>query len=189
MGLMACAVAPDPVSTCPTPELPEYNRTDWGRWADADGDCQDTRQEILIRDSEIPVAFTDEKECRVEAGRWKDPYSGKIISDPSQIDVDHVIALRDAHESGGWEWDTVQKKQFANDLSNLKATSQSTNRSKGAKGPDEWLPPAPELRCFYITEWVALKQQYNLSMSEGEAAIVAYMTKVCSEGIIPPLPQ
>jgi hypothetical protein len=189
VGLTACAVAADPSPACPEETIPEYNRREWGRWTDADGDCQDTRQEVLIRDSEIPVTFTDERKCHVAAGRWRDPYDGRVVEDPSAVDVDHVVALRDAHESGGWRWDRARKREFANDLDNLKATSRSTNRSKGAKGPDEWLPLAPGLRCTYITIWVALKETKGLSMSDAEVAVLNYMNKVCFDGDIPPLPQ
>jgi len=189
LGLATCAVAADPPLACPEETVPEYDRSDWGRWADADGDCQDTRQEVLVRDSEVPVAFTDEKQCRVASGRWMDPYDGSVVEDPSTVDVDHVVALRDAHESGGWEWDKARKRGFANDLDNLKATSRTTNRSKGAKGPDEWLPPSPELRCAYIAAWIGLKEAHGLSMTEGEVAVLSYMSKACSDGVVPPLPQ
>lgn len=166
----------------------EYDRKDWGRWMDLDGDCQDTRQEVLVRDSTVGVQL-DEKGCRVVAGRWLDPYDGSEVTDPSKVDVDHVVALRDAHDSGGWQWSYDEKRLFFNDLENLKATSQSTNRSKGARGPDEWLPPLRAARCGYVTEWMALKGSYSLSSSAEENGRVSYMLTICSQGGVPPLPQ
>ena len=199
MGLLACATVLDPagaeeppvgaVETCAEPEPPEYKRSDWGRWEDADGDCQDTRQEVLIRDSVEPVIFTDEKECRVVSGQWVDPYDGEVVTDPSKIDVDHVVALRDAHDSGAWQWDKDQRIALFNDLDNLKATSASTNRSKGARGPDEWLPPMASVRCGYIEKWLALKTKHGLEMSEAEESRVTYMQKICSVNQVPVLPQ
>ena len=161
-------------------------RKDWGRWITKN--CQDTRQVVLIRDSSEPTTL-DEKGCKVVAGKWIDPYDGREVLEPSKVDIDHIVALRDAHESGAWGWEYSDKKGFANDLINLKASSASTNRSKGARGPDEWLPPLETARCDYITEWVGIKEGYELGMGEGEYARITYMMEICSQGMAPPLPQ
>lgn len=71
-----------------------YNRDDWNHWIDADGDCQDTRVEILIRDSKQPVRFKSKMQCRVAAGLWALPYTGGNVTDPSQLDIDHIIPLK-----------------------------------------------------------------------------------------------
>jgi len=190
--LAGCSAATDPAPTadpCLEGTTPtEYARRDWGRWLDVDGDCQDTRQEVLIRDSSIKVAL-DEDGCRVVAGRWTDPYDGSETVDPSKIDVDHVVALRDAHDSGGWQWSYEEKRLFFNDMENLRATSQSTNRSKGARGPDEWLPPLESARCGYITQWLGIKGEYALTSSPEASGRVLYMLAICSQGDVPPLPQ
>lgn len=83
--------------------LPEYQRKQWKHWSGADGDCQDTRQEVLIEESEIAVTFINSDECRVASGRWTDPYSGEVFTDPKDLDVDHMVPLRNALLSGGWE--------------------------------------------------------------------------------------
>jgi hypothetical protein len=186
-----CAISTDPApeATCPEDPPPvEYERKDWGRWTDEDGDCQDTRQEVLVRDSSIDVTL-DEDGCRVLAGRWIDPYDGSVVTDPSKIDVDHLVALQDAHVSGGWQWSYDEKILFTNDLSNLKATSQSTNRSKGARGPDEWLPPLATVRCAYIRKWSLSKERHDLALAPEERAVIDYMAKTCDRGEVPGLPQ
>lgn len=196
-ALLACATAIDPAgaeepgATCPeaAPEPPEYERKLWKHWVDVDGDCQDARQEVLIRDSEVPVTYTDEKECRVATGRWTGPYTGTVVEDPSKVDVDHLVSLQDAHASGGWEWDADRREAFANDESHLLATTQYGNRSKGKKGADEWLPPLESARCDYIERWVKVKEAHELAMAEGEAAVISYMRKICADGGVPPLPQ
>lgn len=195
MGLLACATTLDPagaqVPTCEesTQAPTEYDRKLYKHWIDADGDCQDTRQEILIRDSQVPVTYEDEKECRVATGQWTGPYTGTIITDPSQVDVDHVVALQDAHVSGAWQWSDEQRQAFANNEGQLLATSQFGNRSKGSKGPDEWLPPLESYRCEYIEKWLAVKTSNELSLAEGELAVISYMQKICADGGVPPLPQ
>jgi hypothetical protein len=131
----------------------EYDRGDWGGWYDADKDCQDTRQEVLIAESETPVTFEDERECRVTSGRWTDPYTGNVFTNPSDLDIDHVVALKEAHDAGGWEWDRDRKRAYSNNLDNpdqLIAVSASANRSKGSRGPEEWLPPKEDFRCPYL---------------------------------------
>lgn len=172
-------------------EIPAYERKLWRHWIDADKDCQDARQEVLIRDSQEPVTFTDEKQCRVATGKWICPYTGKVITDPSKVDVDHVVALKDAHDSGGWSWTPEQRKAFANNLEpdHLVASSQYGNRSKGAKGPDEWLPPLAEARCPYLNQWMSLKQEAGLQFEDKEHAVLLYMKKICDDGLVPPLPQ
>lgn len=172
--------------------IPEYDRSDWGRWVDEDGDCQDTRQEVLIAESVVPVTFEDGKTCRVETGKWVDPYTGEIFTDPGGLDVDHMVALRDAHGSGAYTWSGDKKRQYFNSLENpshLIAVSASANRSKGSRGPDEWLPPKAGYRCQYIQEWVGVKNQWGLSMSQSEATMVEYMLRICDRGEIPTIPQ
>ena len=148
-----------------------FNRDDWGGWIDEDGDCQNTRAEILIRDSQISVSFDG---CRVVGGLWSLPYSGGSTTSASQIDIDHIIPLKWAHGHGGDRWTESQKRNFANDPDNLLATSSSANRSKGAKGPDKWLPSIN--KCSYAQRWVQLIEKYGLMTTAGEMKAIA---KVC----------
>ncbi|WP_425641387.1 HNH endonuclease family protein [Marinomonas gallaica] len=120
-----------------------YSRDKFGHgWDDADRDCQNTRQEVLISMSTNPVRFADEKQCRVTFGRWISTYSGEVIFDASTMDIDHVVPLKWAWDHGADKWSQEKREQFANDPVNLVAVEASLNRSKGAKGLDEWLPPA-----------------------------------------------
>ena len=148
-----------------------YDRDDWGGWIDEDGDCQNTRAEILIRDSQAKVSFDG---CRVVSGRWSLPYSGGSTTSASQIDIDHIIPLKWAHGHGGDRWSSARKQAFANDPENLLATYYSANRSKGAKGPDQWMPEIN--RCSYAQRWEGLIEKYGLLTTAGE--IVA-LKKAC----------
>jgi hypothetical protein len=139
-----------------------YNRDDWGDWFDADGDCQDTRAEILIRDSLQPVRFRGGRECSVSSGLWHLPYTGGTLTNARQLDIDHIIPLKWAHGHGGDRWPRDQKRAFANDPDNLLATSSSANRSKGTKGPDQWMPSID--RCAYAKRWESLLAKYELAV-------------------------
>ena len=151
-----------------------YNRDDWDHWIDADGDCQDTRGEILIRNSLKPVTYHSNAKCRVIAGLWELPYIGGTETNAQQLDIDHIIPLKWAHGHGGDRWTESQKRNFANDPDNLLATSSSANRSKGAKGPDQWLPSIN--KCSYAQRWEQLIEKYGLMTIAGEMEAIA---KVC----------
>lgn len=157
--IMSCDVVPT------TTPIPEYDRSEWGRWIDADGDCQDTRQEVLIAESLTPVEFEDDRKCKVVRGTWRCPYTGETFTNPSDLDVDHVVALREVHFAGGWAWDRDRKRAYFNDLDNpdtLAAVSASTNRSKGARGPDEWVPPDEEARCTYLKARMSVFKSHSI---------------------------
>ena len=119
--------------------LPDYDRHDWKHWTDADGDCQDARNEVLIAESQTRVAYRTDRKCRVAAGEWLAPYTNTIVTDPGRLDVDHMVPLGNAHDSGAWQWSTNRREQHANymeDPQHLIAVTASANRSKGARGPD-----------------------------------------------------
>ncbi len=155
--------------------IPAYNRDDYlPSWADADGDCQDTRDEVLIAESLSPVVL-DVAGCNVVSGRWFDPYTGLTFTNPSDLDIDHVVALSEAHKSGGYLWTTAQKRAYANDLSNplvLIAVDDGTNQSKGDKDPTLWLPPNTSYRCEYVKTWVSIKKVYGLSIDTAEQTAI-----------------
>ena len=166
--------------------IPDYARSDWGHWIDADRDCQDARQEVLIAESSVAVSFTDERQCRVASGSWTDPYTGDIVGDPGKLDVDHVVPLANAHASGGHAWSRERKTLYANSLvypGHLVAVTASANRSKGADGPDEWRPPDRTYWCQYATDWVAIKNEWGLTATEREAAALREMLDTCGHSV------
>ena len=165
-------------------DIPEYKRSEWKHWVDDDGDCQDARQEVLIEESLVPVTFEDDRRCRVEAGRWWAPHLGHHLENPAAIDVDHHVPLKNAHVSGGWRWDAARKQEYANHLTDpahLVAISSRHNRSKGARGPEEWAPPDNDLWCQYALDWTQIKQRWDLSMTRVESEIVMDMLYTCED--------
>ncbi len=165
------------------PEKPHggYNREDWPHWLDLDGNCRDTRTEVLIRDSLSPVQLSSDG-CRVLRGRWRDLYTGEEFQDPHAMDIDHRVALEEAYDSGGSAWDRDRRKAYANDLSDprtLVPVSAAANRAKGAKGPEAWLPPDHRQLCRYVADWVAVKLRWRLSMDRRERATIDTVLSGC----------
>ena len=120
--------------------LPDCDRQDWKHWTDADRDCQDARNEVLIAESRTAVAYRTDRKCRVTTGEWLAPYSNTVVVDPGRLDVDHMVPLGNAHDSGAWNWSANRREQYANyldDPQHLIAVKASANRSKGARGPEE----------------------------------------------------
>ncbi len=164
------------------PAYVAYKRTFYRHWIDEDGDCQDTRQEVLIRDASSTVAFQDKERCKVATGSWPDPYTGKTFRNPKDLDVDHVVPLKNAHESGAWAWSAERKRQYANYLvyeKHLLAVSASENRKKGDKGPDRYMPPNTAYHCEYVKVWIKIKRDWELEMTEPEGKAVQKVLDTC----------
>jgi len=158
-----------------------YRRSLYRHWIDADGDCQNTRQEVLIAESLDPPTL-DARGCAVVAGRWYDPYTGAYFTDPGKLDIDHMIPLKEVHLSGGEQWDAARRKAYANDLDDARtliAVSAAANRSKGAQDPARWVPTNLDYHCTYVAEWVAVKTQWGLTMDARESARIAEVQQSC----------
>ena len=164
--------------------LPTYDRNEWRHWTDEDRDCQDTRQEVLVAESLVEVEFRSESECRVTEGEWFAAYTGATVTDPGDLDIDHLVPLANAHRSGGWAWSPEEKRDYANSLDDpdhLIAVTARANRSKGAKGPEEWRPPDEAYWCEYATDWIRVKHAWNLSATLAEAHALMAMLATCDE--------
>ena len=156
-----------------SPACPAYDRKLWKHWIDEDKDCQNTRHEVLIEESLTPVTFKTDKGCRVVSGSWLGAYSGNVFTDASQLDIDHLVPLKESHESGGFDWDADRRKDYANDLSDpntLIAVDRGLNRQKGAGDPAEWLPPNQAYQVEYAEAWVAVKRKWGLTADAREIA-------------------
>ena len=159
----------------------EYNRKDWSHWIDADRDCQNTRHELLISKSLSPVSYKSDKKCLVSTGRWYGPYLDKHFTESSDLDVDHIVPLKWAHDHGAAEWSKDRKKEFANDTSNLLLVDDSENQSKGAKGPAEWMPPNKAFHCAYLLKWELLIAQYDLNPDSSDLSKIRVGLSGCGD--------
>jgi len=159
----------------------KYNRKTWKHWSDFDGDCQDTRAEVLINQSQTPVIFDGGilKRCRVTAGKWYDPYSDMYYYNDDDLDIDHIVPLAYSHAHGGSSWDSETKEKFANDYENLLAVKNTLNRQKSAKGPAEWMPPNQQYRCEYLEKFDGIVLKYKLTYFTSEERVINRMKSAC----------
>ena len=165
---------------------PSYSRAQWSHWSDDDGDCQDTRHEVLIAESFSTISFKGTKTCQVDTGQWYDPYTGITVFVAGDLDVDHMVPLQNAHVSGGWQWSAGVKKAFANDLSDadhLIAVTASANRSKGSRSPDEWKPPNQSYWCEYAKDWTRIKYNWGLTVTTAEYSALQSMLSLCATSV------
>ena len=170
------------VSAVPS-NLPTYNRHEWKHWTDADGDCQDARQEVLVAESRSALGFRSGRKCRVTSGEWLAPYSNTVVTDPSQLDIDHMVPLGNAHASGASNWSASQRERYANyldDPQHLIAVTASANRSKGARGPEDWKPEDRSYWCQYAIDWITIKDDWDLTVTLREIDALIGMLDTCA---------
>jgi hypothetical protein len=156
-----------------------YVRTLFVHWIDADEDGCATRSEVLIAESRTTARVGGT--CSV-AGSWRSAYDGALTTAPSGFDIDHVVALKEAWDSGAWDWTPARRKSFANDLGDwrsLRAVTAASNRSKSDKDPGQWLPPLRSFHCTYATEWVVVKVRWTLQVDARERAALERILAGC----------
>ena len=145
-----------------------YDRDLFRHWVDADRDGCHAREETLIAESVGSVNVTGD--CDI-SGSWFSAFDGETTTNPSNFDVDHLVPLKEAWDSGANRWDSGTRERFANDLGSphsLIAVSRGSNRSKGAKDPAEWLPPRQSYHCEYVFTWTLVKIRWSLSADQAE---------------------
>ena len=146
-----------------------YSRNLFKHWIDEDKDGCNTRYEVLI--SEAIVKPKVGAGCYLSGGKWRSVYEGKVFTNPTGLDIDHMVPLAEAWRSGAWAWTSAQRMDYANDLDDsrsLLAVTASLNRSKGDKDVAGWLPV--KAQCAYISNWIAVKSRFDLTVDplEGE---------------------
>jgi len=157
-----------------------YTRAAFKHWVDADGDGCDTREEVLIEESLVPA--TQGPGCSVTAGAWFSPYDAVTFVAPGGLDIDHLVPLGEAWDSGASSWDSSRRQGYANDLDDpeaLIAVSAGSNRSKGDRDPADWKPPSQSYWCRYAWDWVAVKIHWELSADAAEVDALSQMLETC----------
>ena len=162
---------------------PEQSMTGYDRdrrfphWS-SQGDRCDTREVVLDRDG---AEVRTDDECSPTSGSWTSPYDGATWTDPSDVDIDHVVPLAAAWRSGAAAWTDDKREQFANDLDSpqLLAVTDNVNQEKGDKAPDAWKPPSVSYWCTYARMWVAVKHEWELTVTDRENATLTSMLARC----------
>jgi len=149
--------------------LSKYSRSQFGSgWNDLDRDCQNSRMEVLISQSVGLIRYKTSKQCKVVSGKWISLFSGEIIYNASEIDIDHVVPLSWSWKHGSDKWSKNKRVKFANDPANLLSVEASLNRQKSDKGLNEWLPPSN--KCQYISRFLRVYKAYSLKLTISENA-------------------
>ncbi|MEU5047866.1 HNH endonuclease family protein [Streptomyces griseorubiginosus] len=157
-----------------------YERTKFRHWIDADRDGCSTRNEVLL--DEAVTAPEQDATCRLTGGSWYSPYDDTYFTAARALDVDHLVPLAEAWDSGASTWTTKEREAYANDLDDARAliaVSAASNRSKADQDPTTWMPPAGGYRCTYATDWITIKTRWNLTIDEAEQTALTNILNDC----------
>jgi hypothetical protein len=151
-----------------------YDRDEFGQaWADVDRNGCDQRNDVLRRDMRKRHTKPGTNGCVLAKGVLKDDphsYASKVRFErgDDEIEIDHVVSLRDAWKSAAEGWRPSKREKFANDFQNLEAVDSETDQDKGDKAADQWLPKSEMDACYYVSRQVALKHRYRLTVTAAE---------------------
>ena len=169
-----------------------YTRAQFGpAWADVDRNGCDTRNDILKRDLTKEVFKEKTSGCTVLSGILVDPFSGETINfvqgakTSSEVQIDHLVALSNAWQTGALKLTPDQRKAFANDPLNLLAVKGKLNSQKGDGDAATWLPPLKSFRCDYVSRQIAVKVKYKLWFTAPEKEAMIRILKTCPEKALP----
>lgn len=157
-----------------------YSRDLFRHWVDADGDGCSTRNEVLIEEADDPV--TVGSGCSLSGGRWYSYYDGVSWTATGDVDIDHLVPLAEAWDSGASGWSAGERESYANDLGDrrsLVGVTDDVNQAKGDQDPAEWLPELQQ--CRYLGEWVAVKIRWGLSVDPAERSALSSLASGCSD--------
>ncbi|HEV7626977.1 MAG TPA: HNH endonuclease family protein [Streptomyces sp.] len=154
-----------------------YDREKFPHWSDQ-GDSCDTRETVLKRDGTGVETGSD---CSATSGSWASPYDDGTWTNPSDVDIDHMVPLAEAWTSGASEWTQDEREAFANDLnvSQLLAVTDNVNQSKSDRDPAEWMPPKASFHCEYARMWVWVKSTHKLTTDAAEKAKLTEVLGSC----------
>lgn len=162
-----------------------YERDAFKHWVDEDDDGCPTRQEVLL--AEAVTAPKQGDRCTLSGGSWLSYYDEVEVTDAKKLDIDHLVPLAEAWDSGAHDWTPERREAYANDLAaerSLAAVTAKTNRSKADKDPASWMPPAQSATCTYLVDWTATKLRWDLSADETEQAVLLELAESCADSTV-----
>jgi len=163
-----------------------YERDKFGpAWADVDRNGCDTRNDVLRRDLRPISLKPGTRGCVVVRGSLADPYTGRTVifvrgnTTSTKVQIDHVVALSNAWQTGAQGWSPATRQAFANDPLNLLAVDGEQNQRKGDGDAATWLPPNRNFWCTYVARQVAVKAKYRLWVTPPERAALSRVLARC----------
>ena len=169
-----------------------YTRAQFGQaWADVDRNGCDTRNDMLKRDLTEIVYKVKTRNCVVASGILLDRYSGETINfvrgnaTSMEVQIDHVIALSNAWQTGAFKLTVLQRTALANDPMNLFAVKGRLNLQKSDGDAATWLPPLKSFRCAYIAQQIAVKAKYSLWVTAPEKEAMLRILATCPKQLLP----
>ena len=160
-----------------------YDRALFPHWIDADGDGCSTRNEVLIAEADDPPTVSGT--CTLSGGRWYSYYDRVSWTNTSDLDIDHMVPLAEAWDSGARTWTSSVRRDFANDLGDyrsLVAVTDNVNQTKGDQDPGTWLPQYDQ--CRYLREFVAVKHRWRLTVDSAEKSAMTSLASSCTNSTI-----
>jgi len=164
-----------------------YSRAEFGpAWFDTDGNGCDTRDDMLRRYLHNAVF---EGSCIVLSGTLNDPYTGTPVAYVrggfDEVDVDHMVSLSNAWQTGAQYWAPEKRLALANDPLNLQPTAAWVNRQKSDSDAASWLPSNKSYRCEFVARQVAVKQKYRLWVTSAERTMMLSVLNRCPTLTLP----
>jgi hypothetical protein len=170
-----------------------YDRDEFGQsWSDIDRNGCDQRNDVLARDLDDVEYREGTQSCVVQRGLLADPYSGRTVAfrrgkdTSADVQIDHVVALSNAWQTGAQQLEEDVRERFANDPLNLMATDGAVNQGKGDGDAATWLPPSRNFRCPYVARQVAVKAKYRLWVTFAERDAIQRVLGACPGQELPP---
>lgn len=159
----------------------EYDRTEYhggNGWGNSIDGYQNTRDLILARDAD---EYSTNSDGAIDVATFTDPYTGDDLEhvlggDPdlgqsqSAADIEHVVAVGQAHRNGACAWDQETMNEFYLDTDNLVVVGTEENGNKSDKDVTEYLPPNQGAYCELAAVKTYVKDKYDLAMNPEEHA-------------------
>jgi hypothetical protein len=176
-GLKVLKIAPD--------VREGYARSKFKHWSDLDKNGCNTRNDVIIQEALVKPKV--DKGCKIvkDTGKWYSVYDGVTVTNFSALDVDHMVPLAEAWDSGASKWDDARRQVYANDMGDVNAliaVTAATNRSKSDQDPADWLP-AKDV-CTYIKNWVHVKLRWSLTVDDKELKAIKDVNAKCPKAKI-----
>ena len=139
--------------------------------------CHNTASKVLKTDT-YPIKQFDRKAYNFRSYKYPaNTHSFYIGSMSCKLTVDHVVSLKDIHESGGYKLSKTEKAIISNDKENHVPACSSINQSKGASLPFDFFRKSSDgigldyeflnnQFCAYVEKYYNFKVKYALSFAQ-----------------------